>query len=236
MGIDRALASGQVSETVQRVDHAISKGAPISSASWFAAKASLAKLLIPTLLIGVGAGVVIGRRTTAPASAPRILESAPLRAEPPAAAETTMPFEANPPPVSRESARPRSAFHRHKSLRSHELPASEPPLEAAEGFVTSEPVPPAPAGHHVAEELRLMHTASAALSAHDWPRAERALAEHARRFPDGSLSQERHALRLISRCKQGERAKLHSEIGAFLRSAADSPLAVRVREACEDAH
>jgi hypothetical protein len=86
--------------------------------------------------------------------------------------------------------------------------------------------------HHLAEELHLMHAASAALTADDPDHALRILADHAKRFPDGALARERHALRTIGLCKQ-HAPEARRERDAFLRSSDLSPLAARVREACE---
>jgi hypothetical protein len=84
----------------------------------------------------------------------------------------------------------------------------------------------------LAEELRLMRAASTALTDDEPGEALRILHDHARRFPDGALAQERRALRAIGLCKQRAPDARH-ERDSFLDSDAQSPLAARVRDACE---
>lgn len=57
---------------------------------------------------------------------------------------------------------------------------------------------PAPAADAPDRELALMQQARAALAAHDPARALRALNEHARRFPNGALAEEREGLRIAA--------------------------------------
>jgi hypothetical protein len=77
-----------------------------------------------------------------------------------------------------------------------------------------------------------MHAASSALGDDEPDDALHILNEHARRFPHGALSEERRALRAIGLCKQ-RAPQARRELEAFLHSDAQSPLAARVREACE---
>ena len=77
-----------------------------------------------------------------------------------------------------------------------------------------------------------MRAASAALTDEEPAKALRVLQDHARRFPNGALTQERRALRSIALCKQSA-PEARRERDAFLSSDAQSPLAARVRDACE---
>ena len=252
-GIERALASGEVSDTVRRVDDAILSGAPLTRAAWWTGKASLAKLLLPTLLVGIGIGTFVGRQTAPPASGaggaaaplPNTagLDVTPLQVEPSSVpdprelASPEAPFDVSAPAPAPAPAPAHRLHHAHRSSASeHAPPPEEVPAIVESPLPLEAEVPPPPqplaASHHLAEELRLMRVASGAMNQADWAGVDRALAEHQARFPHGALSQERRALRLLSQCKRGRRPAA-SELAAFLRDAAHSTLALRVREACE---
>ncbi|HET6585102.1 MAG TPA: hypothetical protein VFG69_16710, partial [Nannocystaceae bacterium] len=62
----------------------------------------------------------------------------------------------------------------------------------------------APRGRDTArEETELVAAARNALAEQDWARALATLDEHARRFADGVLAEERSALRAIALCRSG---------------------------------
>jgi hypothetical protein len=81
-------------------------------------------------------------------------------------------------------------------------------------------------------ELPLLREAQEALRAGDPARALGYLNEHARRFPNGELAQERAAAHAIASCKLDAR-RGRAEADAFVAMHAASPLADRVREACD---
>jgi hypothetical protein len=103
----------------------------------------------------------------------------------------------------------------------------------ADGDRRAEPIEPAPTpGGTLAEENRLLARARAALID---DRPEQALArldEHARRFPDGILSEERQALRAVALCEAGRDAEGDAAAEAFLREHPQAALAQRVRSTC----
>jgi len=72
------------------------------------------------------------------------------------------------------------------------------------------------------EELRLHRPA----------RALEALTEYDRRFGEGVLGQERHAMEAIAACQAFPGADSRAQAEAFIRKAPLSPLRERVREAC----
>ena len=217
-------------------------GVPETTGLW-GGKAGLGKLLVPTLLIGAGLGALWnGQQDPAPSVAEEA--SLPLHVEdladndgdPPALAQ---PSAAGSPhwtaPVTAPATKhPTNHQHpHHQAARkppATSAPEPEPALADEPAFEPS-PAPP-PASHHLAEELRLMRAASAALTDDEPGKALRVLSDHARRFPDGALAQERRALRAIGLCKQ-RAPEARRERDAFLNSDAQSPLAARVREACE---
>jgi hypothetical protein len=112
---------------------------------------------------------------------------------------------------------------------------------AAPAAAPSAAVLPRAAGAHRADgpststlevELPLLREAQEALRAGDPARALTYLNEHARRFPNGELAQERAAAHAIASCKLDAR-RGRAEADAFVTMHAASPLADRVREACD---
>lgn len=95
------------------------------------------------------------------------------------------------------------------------------------------PSPPTPApGSTLAEESRLLKQARSALVDAQPEQALARLAEHARRFPAGVLTEEREALRAVALCEAGREADGDAAAQAFLREHPQAALAERVRSAC----
>ncbi len=99
-------------------------------------------------------------------------------------------------------------------------PSAEQPAAAEPGEVSLE------------SEIGLIRAASRALMNNEPESALRLLDHHAEQYPDGALSQERQALRVIALCELGEWSRGTREKDLFLQNAPDSPLADRVRKAC----
>ncbi|HKU45082.1 MAG TPA: hypothetical protein VJR89_43280, partial [Polyangiales bacterium] len=196
--LDRSIARGAASQTVLRVDASMAMralGVPEPRGFW-SSKAGLTKLLLPVVLVGSGIGALWWPQSEEAQSseeqaAPiplRVEDIAPLDRDPIAAPQLPAAGTA---PLAKPSSRPaarstqvRSAAH-HAPL--HALPARVAPEPEAAPTPQAAPATPhfdpPPASHHLAEELRLMRAASAALAANDAPGALRILADHARRFP-----------------------------------------------------
>jgi hypothetical protein len=252
--LDRAVARGAASQTVLRVDASMAERAlgAAPGTGIYGSKVAIAKLLIPAVLIGAGVGAIWARTLFAPhAPAAPASHSLPVQVEdlddddlapsttvaPERASNEPLVFEVSPPaaattPKPVHHAKPHSAHAHavdvHAAHPAPDAPEPSPVVAAAELSAAGE----APS-HHLAEELRLMRAASAALSANDIPRTLNLLSEHAERFPDGALREERRALRVISLCKQGRSHFALVERDEFLSSSPRSPLTARVREACE---
>lgn len=97
-----------------------------------------------------------------------------------------------------------------------------------------EPAPaPAPGGT-LAAENRLLAQARTALIDGQPEQALVRLGEHARRFPDGILSEERQALRAVALCEAGRDAEGDAAARAFLLEHPHAALAQRVRSACRE--
>jgi hypothetical protein len=88
-------------------------------------------------------------------------------------------------------------------------------------------------------ELPLLEEAQEALRAGDAASALARLNEQARRFPNGELTEEREAAHAIAACRldgdrgEDDRGGGRAEVEAFVRTHPASPLADRVRQACE---
>lgn len=253
--IDRALARGSASQTVLRVDASMAQRAlgAAPGAAIHGSKLALAKLVIPAVLIGAGLGAIWARSLHAPANPEAPSHSLPVQVEeldddalgaggvnigeaPPGEAAV---FERTPPTAAAKpvKSQPIQNVHRSHPHSNGARAASHAPaaaFEPAPSVAEAEsPAAPEVPSHHLAEELRLMRAASAALGSDDIPRTLNLLSQHAERFPDGALREERRALRVISLCKQGRSHFALVERDEFLSSSPRSPLTARVREACE---
>lgn len=84
----------------------------------------------------------------------------------------------------------------------------------------------------LAEELALMREVRTALSSGNASRALTLLDEHARRFPRGTLGQERQATRVLALCAAGRVGEARAEAARFEKAAPRSPLLPRIRSSC----
>jgi len=116
-------------------------------------------------------------------------------------------------------------------------PAQPPALElqpiAADAPVSAKPLEPrAPrARDRLAEEVALLSRAASELSA---GRAESALAvldEHRRKFPHGTLREERQAARARALCTRGQ---VRDGLAQLAQLAPSSPTAAQARQVCEE--
>jgi hypothetical protein len=89
----------------------------------------------------------------------------------------------------------------------------------------------APVGD-VAAEVRLLDQAHTAMREGDAERALGLLEDHARRYPKGSLGEERDAARIAALCSLGRAAEAREATDGFLRAAPQSPQAGRIRASC----
>jgi hypothetical protein len=87
----------------------------------------------------------------------------------------------------------------------------------------------------IQSELELIRSAQKNLHRGDASAALALLAEHARRYPAGALSEEREASRVFALCKLGNAAGARAQAERFLRRSPSSPFAERVRASCSSA-
>ncbi|MBX3225456.1 MAG: hypothetical protein KF795_33430, partial [Labilithrix sp.] len=118
-------------------------------------------------------------------------------------------------------------------------PAPSMPLDAKTGAAprgrpeTPEPpIAPVATSDSVAEEAALLRAAHAALARGDGPSALARLDEHAARFPQGALGEERRAARVFALCASGRAAEARAAATTFAATSPRSPLAAQVRRSC----
>lgn len=210
-------------------------GGALTSASFLTTAAG--KVLACVALVGVvGTGTAVGVVTSQRAEqrdgarhevAARRHATCAVVAEGPAPGETaaapalvTAPEPAPAPVVASEPAVPVTAT------------ASSPSARRATARQATAPAPSPPEAPGMAEEVRLLREAHAALRAGDGARAMALLDEGAARFPAGALREERAASRVVALCRLGRTDEGAAAAREFLGEWPASPLAARVRAAC----
>lgn len=174
------------------------------------------------LLSALGAAVVVGVVSwlgspgAAPAPAPassveRVSPSAVVLEAAPAAAPSVLP-QISPAPEASANLVPVSP-----------VSSASPKARA--------PKAEAPAAEQ-ADELALVSSMQLALRSGNASQVLALAGEHAQRFPQGALVQEREGARAIARCQLAEPAKRGAILSAFERVYSGSPYAARVRAAC----
>lgn len=144
------------------------------------------------------------------------------RPEPPSEQGPAVAPESLPPTAPHAGGPSRSGSGRRGTTGGEHRPTSVEPTPA-----------PAPApGSTLAEETRILSQARADLIEGEPEQALTRLGEHARRFPEGMLSEERQALRAVALCEAGRDADGEAAARSFLREHPHAALAQRVRSAC----
>ncbi|AKF05678.1 hypothetical protein [Sandaracinus amylolyticus] len=119
-----------------------------------------------------------------------------------------------------------------------EEPAPEPPAPERAAPVRAaspdrvQPRATGPARDALLAETALLREAHRALRAHDATRALALLDDHAARFPQGALREERAATRVLALCEAGLTAAARTEADRFLAAHPRSMHAARVRASC----
>lgn len=184
-----------------------------------------AKLLGPTLAVGVLAGVTYVTTTThRPSSQP---DATPVQVAPRATSassagpsENTAPLEAPKPADSNLLVIDDPA-----KLPSATPPAAAPPSSAAKTTGTAKSLD---------AELRLLAKTNEALRAGNAAQALALVNSHDKDFPDGALGPEFASQRVRCLAALGRRAEACQEARRFLAQNPNSPLALQVRSTCDD--
>jgi hypothetical protein len=210
--------------------------------------ASTAKIVVALALgAGAGTGVLLashGRdaQGTGPAlrAAPATSIAAPAPSPP---VETPMAASASPrestPDESLAPTPPRAVAPGRATRTPSPAPAGERSTEATAAENTPPAAPfaappqPEPGGPStVGAEADLLRQADGALKAGHPSQALALLHEHATRFPNGILSEEREAECIVVLCALGRTEEARASASQFLREHPKSPLGRRIRESC----
>ena len=134
-------------------------------------------------------------------------------------------------PVVVEEPRPKPL---PPEVRRREVVRSEArPAEAASLPVVERAPAPSPALDSLDPELTVLRQAQEDLRVGLPAQALRRLAEYDRRFGKGTLNEERRAIGAIALCQAHPGPAAQAQAERFLRAAPQSPLAGRVRSACQ---
>jgi hypothetical protein len=147
----------------------------------------------------------VSRRSSAPVAAKVASRGSTPRASAPAAAVAAAPAQTTAPVATT-------------------APAPEPPAPAAEEAAPARP------STALADETRLLWEADQALRSGSTSRALSLLDEHASRYPDGSLSPERGAERVVALCKLGRIDA--PTVRGYLNAHPNVSLSERIQQAC----
>jgi hypothetical protein len=189
------------------------------------------KVLVVAAFVGaMGASALIATRISRPSAAPASFQAGPPRTstgalERPNDDPTDEWWKAIAIPAAPAAPGPEErASGPHRSSRT---PAGRvvAPSATSSGRAT-------PGSSDVAAEVRLLGEAQTAIRGGDAERALLLLDEHARRYPNGALGEERDAARIAALCALGRVGEAKDAADRFLRVAPLSPHAGPVRASC----
>lgn len=178
--------------------------------------------------LGLVAWFVVGGVLGVGAMVPATLTSDP---SPPAQTATVAALQHGTAPTAHVAATPPTTAAEGATA----LPVATPPAAPATPAALAPRAPKAarPAAD-LAAESALLASAQESLSRGDAPAALAALQRHQRLHPDGALTPEREAARVLALCAAGRKIEARAAAAAFLSRHASSPLAARVGAACAD--
>lgn len=193
--------------------------ASMSTAKWV----GVAAVVVAGAAVGVQPYATRSARENAPAaSAPASRARAPRTAEPAPAPKPAPAIDPAIEPLPMRAPAPVPAPAPTETLASAAQPASARRIEAsARAFARTN------------EELQLIERALQALNDHELERADRELREHAKRFPSGTLVEERLGLQVLVACSRGDALAAEPLRARFLEMAPESPLAAKIARACQ---
>jgi hypothetical protein len=205
-----------------KVGVAVGLGAGMTAATSSLAASPAAVLGATVMKLGA-AVVVAGGLATAgyvglQATSPKPVPAAVATARAPAPTETRSPVFPN---VISET-----------EPRAVETPTASPPR--AHRARPASPPRAARATPDLEGEARLLELADADLRRGDASSALARLAEHAAKYPEGALREEREGVRVVALCRAGRVAEGRAAAERFFVRAPRSTLAARIRAACGD--
>ena len=175
------------------------------------------KVVVPLALLALGGGAYfVVHRPPAARPVPVLVAPAPVdtvASDLPVTPELTLPAVMEPTAVL--------APPTPKPVATHQA------APFAQTLPTVSPAPPS-----IEAETSLLLAAQTSLKDGDGARALSLLDEHARRFPNGALGEERDATRVLALCATGRASEARAAGQAFLAAHPRSPAAARVRTSC----
>jgi hypothetical protein len=241
--IGKALAAKVAAAAVAGSVSTKAAGATAAAATGIFGK-GLKVMLLTQVVPGLVAGGLLGGGASWLASASPNSEVLAAPSAPSASADHTAP--ALGPPMSRPTASTRAVTEpppavRPKPSQRLDSPrtAEAPPLSACQGAACPPQGLagfPAPArGTDASElnsELELISRLHRAWQSGNWAGAQQAISEHERRFPRGTLAEERDAIKTMMACRAAPPQKARELAAAFVNKNPSSTHAVRVSAAC----
>ena len=112
-------------------------------------------------------------------------------------------------------------------------PASVQVASAAPSLQLRKPAPSSTPGADPPDELGLVRAMQQALRSGDASRALALAGEHTRRFPRGTLAEEREGVRAVAQCQLAAPAARATILQGFARRHPSSPYETRVKAACQ---
>jgi hypothetical protein len=190
-------------------------GAAANAAATGVSAVLIAKIVVPIVAIGLAVTAVLpavhGRAATE-----HVAESSPSPAVPAAAAKRAVDV---PAPIPRVEAR----------VEARKAPeVATPQVQRVSVARRSDVSVP----DRAREEIELVAGIQSALAANDGDRALALVAEHARRFPQGALAEEREGARVLALCMRETPQRAKALGKAFLDAHPRSPLRGRVQATC----
>jgi hypothetical protein len=223
-----ALASKAVASAASSAATGAAKGGLFASASAKMFLAGSALVVASAVTVAVPRMVHKRQSTEHQAERARKPRTKPSHTEP--SAKVVAPEQASAPSVEAEaSAEPAPQVPNTTAglLNGAFENAAQKLAQRPAARVRTRPVTPS-----LQAEMRLLSSASDAISAHELGRARTLLAQHRKTFPHGQLRAEREALLALAACSDGG-ASAQKQARAFLAKEPDAVLAARLRSACK---
>ena len=152
-----------------------------------------------------------------------------LRAEPRTASRSAIPVLDLAPPPQATTVAPRLETTAPAAVEARPVSA-----EVASATPSRPLRRPAPSSTHDApDELGLIRAMQQALRSGDAGRALTLVGEHTRRFPSGTLAEEREGVRAVAQCQLAAPSARATILQTFARRHPSSPYAARVKAVCQ---
>ena len=154
-----------------------------------------------------------------------------LRAEPRTASRSAIPVVSLAPPPQGTTVAPRVETTAPAAIKAP--PASAEVASATPSLPLRRPAPSSTHDADAPDELGLIRAMQQALRSGDAGRALTLVGEHTRRFPSGTLAEEREGVRAVAQCQLAAPSARATILQTFARRHPSSPYAARVKAVCQ---